>query len=300
MFYYLAFGLKIQSEINFPELVQTESESQADVQIKLDITPSALEGAHFNGSDMWISPAKYLYKMAGVANFYVENGNSVIVEPCLNAPGKAIRIYLLCNAMAAIIHQRGSIPLHASGIVIHGKAILIVGDSGAGKSTTIKAIVNRGYKIFTDDVCVLKQLEGFVYGIPSYPMMKLWESSIHLLGLGPAILENQIWENISKYGSFFHKDFVIDWVPISIIFILEKSNEKTQVELIIPSTLQAFIDVGSNTYRNEYVDSMNLNKIHFDIVSRLVSQCLVYKIVRPADGNTVKEVVELIEQKCNE
>jgi hypothetical protein len=60
--------------------------------------------------------------------------------------------------------------------------------------------------------------------------------------------------------------------------------------------IQAFEIIGSNTYRNQYVEPMKLNTLHFKIVSALVNQCEVYKITRPDNRDSIDEMVNIIEQ----
>ncbi len=156
MFYYTAFGFSIASEIYFPELLIRKKPKSADIQIQIGSTPKSLDEGVTDNPELWITPDKYLIHFKDSAYYYAENGKRIIVEPYKNAEPNSMRVYLLCNAMAAIIHQRKLIPLHASGIIIDNGVALIVGHSGAGKSTTIKALTKKGHKIFTDDVCVLK------------------------------------------------------------------------------------------------------------------------------------------------
>jgi hypothetical protein len=201
--------------------------------------------------------------------------------------------------MAAIIHQRKLIPLHASGIITDDGVVLIVGHSGAGKSTTIKALTIKGHKIFTDDVCVLKLINEKVFSIPSYPMMKLWESSFDLLEIDTKNKTDKIWSDTDKYGIFFHEDFISSWQPVIKIFKIEKSDTVVEVMIIKQSGIESFITIGENTYRNHYVEPMKLNTLHFTIVNNLLKQCEVYKVTRPADTDSISAVVKIIEKELS-
>ncbi len=54
-----------------------------------------------------------------------------------------------------VLHLRGTPCLHASAVVIDGRAVAFLGHSGAGKSTTAAAFVRRGFTALTDDVLAL-------------------------------------------------------------------------------------------------------------------------------------------------
>jgi hypothetical protein len=295
MYHYTAFGLRIASAFEFPELLAAEDTTDPDVHICRGTAPKSLGDEEEVSPGLWINPTQYLIQIEKSGYFYAEKGNRIVVEPLTEADPKSLRIYLLCNAMPAIVHQRGFIPLHASGIVANGGVALIIGDSGAGKSTTIKALTKRGHAIFTDDVCVTRIKNNTVEGMPSYPVMKLWDSSFQLLNLASAKEEDRLWQDVEKYGLSFHNDFVSQWLPLTKVFILEKAEEASDVRMEKQKGVEAFTALGSNTYRGWYVEPMGLNGIHFQVVSKLMAQCEVVKITRPSVGDTLVEVVKMIE-----
>ena len=60
------------------------------------------------------------------------------------------------SSVAAItLALRGMLPLHASTVVLHGKAWLIAGNSGAGKSTLTAELVKAGAQLLADDLTPL-------------------------------------------------------------------------------------------------------------------------------------------------
>lgn len=297
MFYYTAFGFNITSEIEFPELLVNKTSAVTDVQIRFGPSPRFLDTGVTDNPDLWITPNQYLIHFKDVSWYYAENGNLIILDPYQNADVKSVRLYLLCNAMAAIIHQRKLIPLHASGIISKNGVVLIAGQSGIGKSTTVKALSQKSHKIFTDDVCVLKFHEKKILAIPSYPMMKLWENSFELLQLGNKNEEHKLKFDMNKYGVFFHDEFVSKWKPVIKIFNIEEADDTEKVCIKKQKGIEAFKIIGENTYRNHYVEPMKLNTLHFKIASGLAEQCEVFKITRPANRNSISEVVEIIEKE---
>lgn len=297
MFYYNAFGLHIASEMEFPEMLPGAKTDVVAVNIRLGAVPEFPEEGNTIKGYLWITPDEFLILFQDVATYYAKNGNLIIADINPEADKKLVRLYLLCNAMAAIIHQRKLIPLHGSGIISKRGVALVVGQSGAGKSTTIKALTQRGHPIFADDVCVLKNKQQAIFAIPSYPMMKLWENSFELLKLGVAPKSKQFSADYNKYAVFFHDNFVTEWLPVCKIFNLIVSEDCTEVSITKQTGVEAFYTIGENTYRNYYIDPMNLNALHFDMISKLIQQCEVYKIVRPATVDSIATVVETIENK---
>ena len=297
MFQYTAFGLNIASEIEFPEMFLSKNTELVDVHIRIGKTPKFIKDGRTENSELQITPNEFLMHFKDVARYYATEGNLIIAEPYPDANIKKLRLYLLCNAMAAIVHQRKLIPLHCSGIICKTGVAIIVGPSGAGKSTTVKALTQKGYSIFADDVCVIKSEKNKVLAIPSYPMMKLWDKSFDLLELENAKAEDKIISEMNKYGVFFHDEFISEWKPVVKIFTIVKEEDSHKVLAEKQTGIDAFKIIAENTYRNYYVEPMKLNAIHFEMVSNLLRQCEVYKITRPADKNSIAEVVKIIEEK---
>lgn len=298
MYNYWGYGLAIASEIEFPELLPYDSE-QPDVLITLGKTPENLTGADvIKRVNLFMSPSEYLLKFVNVANYYVSMGNRIIVEPMATADKKSIRLFLLSNAMAAILHQRDTISLHASAIEHNGGLVLFCGQSGTGKSTTATMFQQKGFKIISDDVCVLKMDGDILSAVPSYPMMKLWEDSFAKAGLPIAEEADKIRPHMPKYARFFHDNFDITPKPVKKVFVLENRNvDKVTIEPL--NAISAFKELQKNTYRLVQMNAMQKRNSHFAVISKLTVVAQVYKICRPNGSNTLSTVIDLVTQTLN-
>lgn len=295
MYNYWGFGLIITSEIEFPELLPFESE-RADVTIRLGKTPERLTGDDvIEKVRVSISPAEYLLKVLDIANYYAGNGNEIIIEIVPGADEKSVRLFMLSNAMSAILHQRNMIPLHASAVHNKDGVALFCGRSGAGKSTTATALQQLGYKVFSDDVCVLKEIEGELMVLPSYPMMKLWEDSFAKVGMEMAGEEDKIRPHLPKYARWYHDEFSIEPMPVKQIFIIDPSNQASEISIKRAGAIEAFQELQKNTYRPVQTSSMKKRDIHFMMVSRLAGLAPVFKIIRPQQGNSIEELTGYIQ-----
>jgi serine kinase of HPr protein (carbohydrate metabolism regulator) len=239
---------------------------------------------------------EYLHTVPNIADYYVANGNEICIQPQPGADEKSIRLFLLSNAMAAILHQRGMIPLHASAVYHDGGIVLFCGRSGAGKSTTATALQQKGYTLFSDDVCVLQNnTNNELVALPSYPMVKLWEDSFTKIGLDAADEEDKIRPKMAKYARFYHADFNIAAQKIKRVFILETGNLNEAIEIKKQGPIAAFKSLQQNTYRHVQMNGMKKRDIHFTMISKLAGEVSVYKINRPAIGNTIQELITVVE-----
>ncbi len=80
------------------------------------------------------------------------------------------------STIAALVSAwRGAIPFHGCAVEVDGKALLICGDAGAGKSTLAAAMVSQGAGFIADDLSVVTwnaQTAAFVLQ-PGRPSMRL-------------------------------------------------------------------------------------------------------------------------------
>jgi hypothetical protein len=84
-----------------------------------------------------------------------------------------------------VLYRRlGLLSLHASGVITPAGPAIFLGPKGQGKSTMAAGFLRQGAPLLTDDVLPLRFMEGYVYGLPGLPLMKLWRASVeHALQL---------------------------------------------------------------------------------------------------------------------
>lgn len=55
----------------------------------------------------------------------------------------------------AVAHWSGHVPLHASAVIVEGRAWAILADRGDGKTTTVAALERAGHGVVTDDLLIV-------------------------------------------------------------------------------------------------------------------------------------------------
>lgn len=86
------------------------------------------------------------------------------------------------GALACLLLLRDVPALHAAAIDVGGAAILILGDSGAGKSTTAAALIRHGCRLVADDTAALERRGTSVVVHPGLPRLRILEDSAQSLG----------------------------------------------------------------------------------------------------------------------
>jgi hypothetical protein len=91
--------------------------------------------------------------------------------------------YLAGSVLGLALRARGDLAIHASAVVIDGRALLVAGSHGCGKSTTAAAFGTRGYDVLADDVVRLARSDEHWIAHPYTSMLRLWpDSEQHVLG----------------------------------------------------------------------------------------------------------------------
>ncbi len=281
--------------MEFPEMLSLPS-TQCDVIIRLGKVPQTLSGDDIvTKGRLSMSPTEYLLHLP-ICSYYVKDGQEITIELQEDADDKSVRLFLLTNAMAALLHQRNKVALHAGAVVTQDGLIIICGDSGAGKSTTISALQQKGYKVFADDVVVLEEdASGKVIAYASYPTIKLWEDALEKLGVGELTEEAKLREHVAKYKMHFHEEFTTEPLPVARVFVLKKNEARTEPTIHPLIGIQAFTELYGNLYRTSLMNSLEKRNLLFNSISGLAGKIPVQQIERPIQGNSIEKVLSLIQ-----
>lgn len=126
--------------------------SLPDLQIRrVERLPEIIKPA-YSGSGMEVAPGEFLLKVPGIADFYVAEGHLVEYMCHSGADREWVRLYLEGVVLVALLHQRDIISFHASSFVTEGKGVMILGETGAGKSSLTLSFAMDGAGFLTDDL----------------------------------------------------------------------------------------------------------------------------------------------------
>ncbi|WP_449243830.1 hypothetical protein [Desulfobacca acetoxidans] len=292
-YYYRAFGLTIASALPCPELLPAEG--AAEVTIRYGTVPDGLESVQRQGVCFQVNSEAFLLKLNTIAKYLVTAGKQIIIERAAGAQDNEVRLFLLGSAFAALLQQRGLLPLHGCAVEVNGGAAVFVGLSGCGKSTLAEALHQRGYRIMADDVCVISfASSGTPLVISAYPQLKLWADALKKLGRDPRGLP-LVRAGLEKYGLPLKDGFSGNPSPLQRVYELAESNSQ-ELELIPLQGLDKLTVLMRHTYRPQFLAGTLGKKRHFEQCGQAAQHCRVSRLVRPRTPFRLTELADLVEE----
>lgn len=230
-----AFGLTIETSLDFsssleysikePDVIISESDH---IDMKNFIETNLYRGG-IRAKIKVVSDCIYLH-WENIGVFEISKGKNVSFAR-LGSTDDSLKLFILSEVLGIVLLQRGHYLLHSSGVKNKsGQAILFLGESGSGKSTTAAALIKTGFTILTDDLAVIKITDNIPYIVPAFNQYKVWSTTIAGLELNSEDIKPSL-EGKEKY--FIKQkdgDFLPSQVSIKEIWCI-KENLKTERKL---------------------------------------------------------------------
>lgn len=294
MYHYRVFGLSLRSAIRLPELTPCAEAGSDAVEIILGPVPVLSPG---DGRQHWLSPHKdgAVLTVDDVGRFQIRDGREIVVDQHPAASDRNVRLFLLGSAMGVLLHQRGLLPLHANAIEVGGRVAAFLGHSGAGKSTLAASFHDAGYRILSDDVCVvMREPEGFV-AQPGIPRLRLWRDAVERSGRTTEGHE-RAFDTLDKYTVRTDEAAQSGPLPVGAIYLLTRQDEgQPDFEIRRLSGGEAVRVLIENTYRGAFIETIGDPRRHFEICLQIGREVPVYEMRRPWDEARIGEAIAQVE-----
>lgn len=191
--------------------------------------------------------------------------------------------WLFTNAVLS--HLSFFLQLHAGGVVVNNRAMLIVADHGTGKTTLVSSLLLKGYKCLSDDIILVdpdsghfhsflrafkisSRLTGYIAERQNKTFMKVTDKK-KFCRINPEKISKDLFSNASKAG----------W----IIFL--KKNRSAECKLRPIGQCEAFTSLLQNSFNMEDHGYKGI-----ETIANMVESSRCYEMNR---GN-VEEATELL------
>ena len=290
---YAVYGLTLTSPLLFPELLP--GLGRVDVFIDVSQVKSAVFHEHSPILCAAVSPSRVHLTWGGVGDLLIEDSQRITVIAGPNTDEDALRLFILGAGLGVLLHQRGLLVIHASGVIIEDRVVGFIGAKGWGKSTTAATLHQRGHTLISDELLVVRfDDQGYPWVIPGSPQIKLWEDALVSTGGDPNSAV-RVRSGVDK----FHVNaasIAPNELPLHGLYLLD-GGEELSVRSMSPS--EAFLGVVPHLYVCRFGTSFlqETGMAHaFEQVSRLLRVVNVKRLLRRRDLSQLSDIARLIER----
>ena len=290
---YTAYGLIISTTFPCPVLKPVPAGQTPDVTVSESLVPENLS-ARLAGdpNDFWEAQAGSFLMRAGPAagKFLAEDGVRVTVQRAPAAEDKMLAFFFLDTVLAAILQQRGMVVLHANAAVTPKGAIVVSGVSGAGKSTTLAALLQRGCSMLSDDITALQMdASGVVQNLPGIPQMHLTEDSASALGTDISEIPRYAWKRM-KAAVPTQTVMSGQASPLRALYLMD-THPQDNLEVKALAGVEKFDALQKCIYGPLLPEE---HPARFALFAAIMQQVHIYRVRRPENRWSLDELVDTI------
>jgi len=264
---YVVHGLRVRSQLELPIPEAVGGLEEPDLTVHLQPAPKPEHGermvawapCEIHGVDTTVhrgDSGTWIWQRS-VATCHVHPDLRVVdIYPEEGADLEAMALLAMGPVCTYILLRMGVPVLHATAVLVGGRALAFAGSQGQGKSTIASFLLARGGRLLTDDSLPLRQAHGRVLGAPGVPMMKLWpETARHALGLSAELPHLLCGYEKRRLLLTDRWELVDRAVPIDVVYLLRRCDASTchnvQVSVLPPQ--EAFTEILRHVANRAYL-----------------------------------------------
>lgn len=178
---YEVLGRRIRSELVLP--APTVAGPGSDWELRV----GSPEEESFSGHDIEsLAPSGEDggFLVRGFARVTVA-GRRVELRPIGGAREADLRSVITGALTALLLARDGRLVLHGTALARDGRALVISGAAGAGKSTQSAYLACNGWRLYADDVAPVEWVAERPAVLPGYDTMRLFPDALRLIGVAP-------------------------------------------------------------------------------------------------------------------
>ncbi len=295
---YSAYGLAIHSDIQLPELNFSQLELSGQSVLRITRGSVQLPSDLAKGTDIRFAPDGVCLHWDTVGAFHVSPSGNIVADPAPDVGDDLLAFPLLGPVLALALHMRGLFLLHASAVALKsGPSVVLMGDKGAGKSTTATALLEAGHSLLADDLVTFNQ-QGAAQVLPGFAQVKLSDAALTRLKLPGTTVRPSVHDAIDKHRVLVQESFADRAAPLSRLYVLDRDQtarapraETYPVEAALPQ----FLRFGYPPRFGRAALEGAMGAQYFRQAVLLVQTGLLRRLVLPAGLDRLPELVAFIE-----
>jgi hypothetical protein len=249
------------------------------VKIKSDASVRVIGDIRFSDEGVDVNEREFLLKVPGVGYFYACDGKIVEFSADKGADPKWVQLYLNNQVLVALLHQRKIINFHASSFVNAGRGVMILGDTGAGKTSLTVAFAMKGAGFLSDDLTPVIFKDSIPHIWPLNRDIKLRGDTVVQLGISRDRLKDAERGTGKQYLDVRRVD-VSDY-PLHTLLKIE-TGDSHKVEFYEPAAAEKFSLLRSEICSWEILAGMpETEAVYLQQLLKIVEQVRFVRVIRP-------------------
>lgn len=176
-------GLRILSPFALPALVAGDGAADLTIRVVGSGDPPAIEGEAARGPNWAVGGDAWLVEGPLGGRLHLRAGRELTIWGRTAAQIDEALDFIPGAALAAALLYRDRLPLHAGAVSVGGRAVLVHGISGRGKSTLLAALMKAGGVVLADDLCAPEPGPDGPVLRPVFPALRLLPDAADALAL---------------------------------------------------------------------------------------------------------------------
>ncbi|WP_261389075.1 HPr kinase/phosphorylase [Qipengyuania aquimaris] len=288
--HYRHSGLLVASAIELPEWEGFACEP-GDPDVRIALSDEPCPDCPADGS---VAVGESLrFAVEGIGGWQVEGGHSISLHPGLTADLPELRLFTLGSAWGGLGYQRGFAMWHGSAVERDGRAVLLCGDAGAGKSTMAAALVARGAMLVADDLSRIEPARENASIHPSSARIKLWREAVERFGWRDRVLQRDYYREDKFHCSV--PGHSAGKAPFRLAAIVSLEEGETLSFQRLPGGEALKTAMKQSIYRPEMIEALGKWGEQGALGAQITANCPVYRLTRPKDFAALDDACERIE-----
>jgi len=251
------------------------------VIVRQCITPHSVNAPVYSGENLQVNQREFATRVDGVGSFYVRDGKEVEYIAETGADPDWVKLYLNGQVLVALLHQRKIINFHASSFIHDGRGIMVLGDTGAGKSSLTVSFALNGAEFLSDDLTPVIFREDKPCLWPLNREVKIRAGTAEQLKIGNEKLREAEAGTGKKYLRL--APAVVENHPLHTVLRIE-TGKVGKPEFSEPSPAEKFSLLRGEVCSWEILAGMSeTEEAYLHQLLEIVKQVKIVRVLRPVD-----------------
>jgi hypothetical protein len=258
----------------------------ADVQLAFGPLPQRLDHPVTWGQRRDAGPGDWLIRLEPGQRMRATDGTVITLDAPADADQTMLARWVEGPATAAILYQRGILPLHASAVLIDGALVAFLAPSGTGKSSLAAACVAEGAVPLTDDLLAIHlDSDGTPLGSPGSGHLRIPPSTWAELDT-PSFRVTRTDLDGKVVVTPVRPQGVLS-SPLAAAFLLETGD---RFEISALTGFDSLAGLRRQVARPSLARTTGTEAAIFSVLGRLAGHVPVWRLIRPRTGWTLGPV----------